>query len=318
MRRRSGFTLIELLVVIAIIAILIGLLLPAVQKVREAAARSTCQNNLKQLSLGIHNYESAYSTLPAMVSPVLGSGVVTTVSPNSSIMVTLMPYIEQDNLYRQHLTANGLTALNMSQVVKSYICPSDPSAQSGQLNYGTLGPVAISCYNANAQLFGIGRAAPYVTTTPFAAWNPLRPAATALVTIQDGTSNTIGFAERFASVGGIVSVRDLPMQASIDLNGFNSASFGMLQANYTGVLNAISVPVPVPTGPTTYQIQPQIGRTPTGTPVPYYWAPSSAHSGTMIVGLMDGSVRGISASITADTFWRACNPADGGVLGSDW
>ncbi len=130
--RKPGFTLIELLVVIAIIAILIGLLLPAVQKVREAAARMTCSNNLKQMGLGIHNYESTYGVMPSVGQ--CESGDVTTYTVHGW-SVLILPYIEQDNVYKLFDTSYNHFAdanynngtLNPKSRGRAYDDPAHPS-----------------------------------------------------------------------------------------------------------------------------------------------------------------------------------------------
>lgn len=121
-RQRRGFTLIEILVVIAIIAILIGLLLPAVQKIREAANRLSCTNNLKQLGLGLHNFESTHGEFP------VNRGTVRNPGPRFPWTVTLLPYLEQDNLFRQiNHDVPWFDPLNREVIktpIKIYVCPS--------------------------------------------------------------------------------------------------------------------------------------------------------------------------------------------------
>src|SRR3954469_18835729 len=126
-KKRSAFTLIELLVVIAIIAILIGLLLPAVQKVREAAARMKCQNNLKQWGLAAHNYESTFRSLPPGEGPRPTTG-----SSRPSLATLILAYVGQANKYNQFNSTSDVTAAQTQaatwQDVPIFLCPSDSSA----------------------------------------------------------------------------------------------------------------------------------------------------------------------------------------------
>jgi prepilin-type N-terminal cleavage/methylation domain-containing protein/prepilin-type processing-associated H-X9-DG protein len=134
---RRGFTLIELLVVIAIIAVLIGLLVPAVQKVREAAARAQCANNLKQIGLGLHNYHDTYKAFPQAYKPLKvadPTAPIGTRNYGASAFTLILPYIEQGNVYRQiDTTRAALSPLNMPSANPAYatpiaifLCPSAP------------------------------------------------------------------------------------------------------------------------------------------------------------------------------------------------
>jgi prepilin-type N-terminal cleavage/methylation domain-containing protein/prepilin-type processing-associated H-X9-DG protein len=117
---RKGFTLIELLVVIAIIAVLIGLLLPAVQKVRESASRSECSNNMKQLGTAMHNYHGTN-----LMFPYEDQGTA------MSIFVAILPFVEQGNLYNQMVSANGTVNTTLAQPIKGFICGSRRNTSAG-------------------------------------------------------------------------------------------------------------------------------------------------------------------------------------------
>src|SRR5262249_38177389 len=197
---RRGFSLIELLVVIAIIAILIGLLLPAVQKVREEASRVKCDNNLKQLGLAAHNYHDQHQHLPPGTGyyPTSRNGVFGT------FFFHLLPYFEQGNLFSSALGVvpfpppDGPTSVYYpgnnnvySQRVPVFLCPSDSSISSDGVVAINGFPFGLSCYGPNALIAGNAE----LTVKPY----KLNPQGKARLTdITDGTSNTILYAEKYA------------------------------------------------------------------------------------------------------------------------
>ncbi len=299
-RNSRAFTLIELLVVIAIIAVLIALLVPAVQKVREAAARMQCTNNLKQLTLGVHNYHDAYKKLPPLQTPL-------TAASKGSLMVALFPYVEQDALFKQYQT-HGLAAPADQPILPLFLCPTDPTALAGRNTDGW----ASCSYLGSAALF----------STPTSDSDPTNPgwgwgkATLTLATIRDGTSNTIAMTERLVEGENVPVSRDLA--GGYDTTGaviasgaygpvWKTPAFGLYQANWPpsgGVWGS---------WPTAYG--PKFGPSVSGC---WRWLPSSYHTNVLMAGMADGSVRSVSSSVSANTFWIAVQPMDGTPLGSDW
>jgi prepilin-type N-terminal cleavage/methylation domain-containing protein/prepilin-type processing-associated H-X9-DG protein len=200
-RRRSGFTLIELLVVIAIIAILIGLLLPAIQKIREAANRMKCSNNLKQIGLACHNFESTYQTMP----PAEWQRSTDGGTSRPSLMTVILAYVEQANKFNQfNFNFDVTSATNAAarrQDVPIFKCPSDVSSafftdggeQVGRNNYfGCIGAICDSRNEGDtmAGCFGL----------PLTVVAGTIPPGVPFASITDGLSNTAMFSEVMRSM----------------------------------------------------------------------------------------------------------------------
>ncbi|QDU50026.1 DUF1559 domain-containing protein [Gimesia panareensis] len=330
---RRGFTLIELLVVIAIIAILVALLLPAVQQAREAARRSTCKNNLKQLGLALHNYHDAFTVFPYSTENPGGSGLTPVTNHTGYIM--LLPYIDQAPLYNKFIltaasgnylgsgncgtsgsgtlsgsAANQQNNINLgSNIINLFLCPSDPGSptrvsncvsRSGGGNGTTLSPQP----NSAKTSYGFS-----VTNTNNAGlWSKESSTTKAMFgtnsnckvrDITDGTSNSIAMVETTLELW--VSAHE-----PVTWVGPGWSKFGVtLQNSKAGINEWRCCTWDNFTSTTTGRI----GRNGSG------GFPGSSHTGGIHVLMADGAVRFISENINYSTRVNLARISDGNILG---
>jgi prepilin-type N-terminal cleavage/methylation domain-containing protein len=301
MPKRTGFTLLELLVVLAITAILLALLFAAVQKSREAAARTQSMNNLRQIVMASHNFASTYDNRLPNVAGDPGSP-----NPRHSILFSLLPYLEQGNAYNVYQTYQGRAAL-ADAMVKTYVSPADPSL--GFL-YGRTG---VASYAANAQVF---------------TGNP-----SLQHTFLDGASNTISFAEHYAYCNGYIFgyayswPRKAPRRATFADGGPNVEDHLNPGDDYPETTGSPPVTKAAYGYGWTFQVAPKpnvpavVDTTVAKPPMPIgcdrRLANTPHHSG-MLTAWADGSVRILAGSVSPNVYWGAVTPAGGEILNFDW
>ncbi len=332
MRKKNGFTLIELLVVIAIIAILIGLLLPAVQKVRAAAARIKCANNMKQIGLAMHGYMDVNNGLPPNGIFTYNGATVVQTSPWSA-MSRILPYIEQENLFRgiDFTTPYSTQPAITSKRVGTYICPAeindkgsgtDPTYgnKNWTLNYAVnLGTWAVLVNKTAGMQSGDGA---------FASNRGFRPAD-----FTDGMSNTVGISEvksYTVRVSGAVNTATYtpalaPFTTPANVTSFSLAAFDPAKNTHvewvdgkvheTGFTTTFppNTLVAYSSGGVTYDVD-FVSATETNLGDTYAAVTArSFHGGGVNAVFMDGSVRFVSNETTTAT-WRALGTRAGGEV----
>jgi prepilin-type N-terminal cleavage/methylation domain-containing protein len=310
--RRPGFTLIELLVVIAIIAILIGLLLPAVQKVRSAAARLQSQNNVKQIMLANHSFHDVNGIVPPLSAIVVpGSG-----QPVSGYF-WILPFIEQDAIYKLGIANGGAwpapppnaqadRAAGLSagaKKIKTYLSPRDPSNPSDTWTEANGGTWAHCSYGMNHAVYG-------TPVDPVAGVDVIGKvtkgnARYTLLSMTDGTSNTVGIAEQYAVCG--------PSSNSTDNMNHKLWAYNLTwyytQGPYfdTRLMTSTGTTITATSTSAPPQSQPTVAACD-----PYR---VQAIDGVCVVGMMDGSVRAVTPGVDQTAWCRALWPMDGLVVG---
>lgn len=300
-RRRQGFTLIELLVVIAIIAILIALLVPAVQKVREAAARTHCLNNLHQIGIAIHSANDAFHYLPRFHKPGYPSVAFFSPSGNPSnfdgtLHFYLLPFLEQGNqmkLWNGKSASNQWNGPNQIPTPEVFMCPSDPTktpdnttnTDGSGLSSGT--GFAITSYSFNGQIFGDNV-----------------PPARIPKTFVDGTSNTVLLFERYAICGANGEVRTW---------GNGAGHSGNAEITYY---------TPAGQTPGAAWVQSAVTQLFQVRPLPRNCVNSVTTATTpheaMCVVMGDASSRAIAPTVSLATLQAVITPAGGEVLSEEW
>jgi prepilin-type N-terminal cleavage/methylation domain-containing protein len=334
---RAGFTLIELLVVIAIIAVLIGLLLPAIQKVREAATRAQCQNNLKQIILATHSYaNNNRGAFPNMnFSKTVNVGGTNYTASNINPYVSVLPYMEQENLFNAALSCISTAGTPASNSVSEFLAasPSIPvrliqvSSFQCPADYGIL-PSGVSRANSSWM------AASY-------AWNyqlvgtPTRTSDLSvqkLNSIKDGSSNTILLAEKMGMCQRNLTQQQAAAGAgnlwAIYPHWDYSPWFAVDQTSQIMAPNTNSLGVTGTCTTASNATCQNWNQPPQVRPVITYngdvntqcdvTRPSTGHSSVSIVGLADGSARAVNGTVSQASWLAAVLPEDGNIPGSNF